>query len=198
MKKLQEVHSGHRNGRIDKRVIILALLLALPILSALSCIYLCKTVFCGQYNLSGKEVPLQTVRNVGESNFVKEGELIFLTEKNKAQIVQIDIEIADTPHELATGLMRRRSMPNAAGMLFIFDRSQLLFFWMKDTYIPLDIIFVDENMRIVNVKKNARPLSEKLIPSIRDAMYVVEVSAGFCDKYGIKIGDNLSYEEIPF
>jgi len=198
MKKLQEVHSGHRNGRTDKRVIILALLLALPILSALSYIYLCKTVFCGQDNLLGKEVSLQTVRNVGGSNFVKEGELIFLSKKNKARIVQIDIEIADTPHELATGLMHRRSIPKTAGMLFIFDRSQLLFFWMKNTYIPLDIIFADENMRIVTVKKNARPLSEKLIPSIRDAMYVVEVNAGFCDKYGIKIGDHLSYEKIPF
>jgi uncharacterized membrane protein (UPF0127 family) len=69
---------------------------------------------------------------------------------------------------------------------------------MKNTFIPLDIIFADEHMQIVTIKKNAQPLSEKLIPSIRDAMYVVEVHAGFCNRYGIKIGDHLSYEKIPF
>jgi uncharacterized protein len=193
MKKLQEVHSGHRNGRIDKRVIIPALLLALPILSALSYISLSKTVFCGENNLLGKKVSLQTVRNVGESNFVKEGELIFFTKKNRAQIVQIDIEIADTPHELTTGLMHRRSIPKTAGMLFIFDRSQLLFFWMKDTYIPLDIIFIDENMQILRIQKNVKPLSEKLIPSLRNAKYVVEVNAGFCDEQSIEVGDYIKF-----
>jgi uncharacterized membrane protein (UPF0127 family) len=196
MKKLQGVHSGQRNGRIDKGVVILALLLVLPILSAFSFIYLCKTVFCGQDNLSGKEVSLQTVRDVGESNFVKEGEVIFFSKKNKAQIVQIDIEIADTPHELDTGLMHRRSLPNTAGMLFIFDRSQLLFFWMKNTYIPLDIIFVDENMRIVRIQKNSKPLSEELIPSLTKARYVVEVNAGFCDQHSIEIGDYIKYDKI--
>jgi uncharacterized membrane protein (UPF0127 family) len=198
MKKLQEVHSGHRNGRIDKGVTILALLLALPMLTALSYIYLCKTVFCGQDNLLGKEVPLQTVRNVGESKFTKEGELIFLTKKNKAQIAQINIEIADTPHELAACLMHRRSIPNTAGMLFIFDRSQLLFFWMKDTYIPLDIIFADENMRIVGIQKNLKPLSEELIPSLMKARYVVEVNAGFCDQHSIEIGDYIKYDKILY
>src|SRR4030042_774943 len=79
---------------------------------------------------------------------------------------------------------------------FIYEKTQPLAFWMKNTYIPLDIVFVDENMQIVTIKKNAKPLSEKLILSNRDSMYVVEVNAGFCNKYDITIGDYLAYERI--
>jgi uncharacterized membrane protein (UPF0127 family) len=84
-------------------------------------------------------------------------------------------------------------MPDTAGMLFIYKQSQKLFFWMKNTYIPLDIIFVNENMQIVTLWKNTKPLSEKTIPSYQFSKYVVEVNAGFCDKYDIKLGDYITY-----
>jgi uncharacterized membrane protein (UPF0127 family) len=139
-----------------------------------------------------------SLRPVEEPTFIKQGELKFLRKGTKQKIAQIDIEIADDPKEITTGLMFRHFMPDRAGMLFIYEKNQPVVFWMKNTFIPLDIIFVDEHMQIVTIKKNAQPLSEKLIPSIHDAMYVVEVHAGFCNRYGIKIGDYLSYEKIPF
>jgi len=195
MKKSQKAYSGHTAGRIKKRVIILTFLSGLSILLVLSYIYLSQHVFCKQNNPLGTEVSVQTVERVSEPTFIKEGELIFLSKKTKAKIIQIDIEIADTPHELATGLMYRHSMLDTAGMLFIYEWSQPLFFWMKNTYIPLDIIFVDESMQIVEIQKNTKPLSEELIPSLRNARYVVEVNAGFCNKHCIEIGDYITYDK---
>ena len=128
-----------------------------------------------------------------EPEFVIEGNLTFHNKENRKIIIQIDIEVADTPYEILTGLMYRHSMPDTAGMLFIYKQSQQLFFWMKNTYIPLDIIFVNENMQIVTLWKNTKPLSEKTIPSNQFSKYVVEVNAGFCDKYDIKLGDYITY-----
>ena len=65
---------------------------------------------------------------------------------------------------------------------------------MKNTYIPLDIIFANGNMQILTIHKNTKPLSEKLIPSYGDSLYVVEVNAKFCDKYGIRVGDYFRFE----
>jgi hypothetical protein len=65
---------------------------------------------------------------------------------------------------------------------------------MRNTYIPIDIIYVNENMQIVTMQKNTMPLSDKPIPSYKNSMYVVEVNAGFCDKYGINIGDYINFD----
>jgi hypothetical protein len=129
-----------------------------------------------------------------EPQFKKEGELIFLRKGTQEKIVRIDIEIAGNPYKRATGLMFRSSLPDNAGMLFIYEKTQPLFFWMKNTYIPLDIIFANGKMQIVTIHKNTKPLSEKLILSYADSLYVVEVNAGFCDKYGIRVGDYFRFE----
>ena len=121
-----------------KKLGSLYLFLALAILLSVT---LCMNVLCGEKVVSKKDIfsnPAKAANN--EPKFIKEGQLIFLSGKTKEIIIQIDIEIADTPHEIATGLMYRRSMPNTAGMLFIYKQSQQLFFWMKNTYIPLDIM----------------------------------------------------------
>jgi uncharacterized membrane protein (UPF0127 family) len=125
--------------------------------------------------------------------FTKQGELSFLRQGTGEKIAQIDIEIADTPAKRTLGLMYRRSLPQDAGMLFIFESSGPLSFWMKNTYIPLDMIFADEGKTIVSIAKNTVPLSEALIPSGKNAMYVVEVNAGFCDKHGIRTSDLISF-----
>jgi len=128
-----------------------------------------------------------------DTKFIREGILTFHDKSTKKIITQIDIEIADNPDKIETGLMYRRSLPDKAGVLFIYKQPQPLSFWMKNTYIPLDIIFVDENTQIVTIHKNTKPLSEDSIPSYRDSMYVIEVNAGFCDKYGIQIGDYIKF-----
>lgn len=125
--------------------------------------------------------------------FIKEGELIFLEKKSRKKIIKIDIEIADNDYERTRGLMYRRSLPENAGMLFIFEQSGPLSFWMRNTYIPLDIIFADENRQIVTIQKNKKPLSYAQIPSKRNSKYVVEVNAGFCDQQGIVMGDFITF-----
>jgi uncharacterized protein len=132
-----------------------------------------------------------------EAQFTKDGELTFVSKKNNKKIITIDIEIPDTREEKRTGLMYRHVMAPTEGMVFVNDMSAYLFFWMKNTYIPLDMIFVDGKMQIVRIEKNTIPLSERLIAVPKDAQYTVEVNAGFCDRYTIKIGDSIHMSKIP-
>jgi len=123
-------------------------------------------------------------------SFVKEGELSFTNPKGDF-IAQIDIEIADNDERRTTGLMFRDKMDESKGMLFIFSTEEPQSFWMKNTIIPLDIIYVNSKMEIVKIQKNAEPFSEKSLPSIKPAQYVVEVNAGFCEKFSVKEGDKI-------
>jgi uncharacterized protein len=137
-----------------------------------------------------------SVTSFNEPQFTKEGELTFFSKNNK-KITTIDIEIPETREEKGRGLMYRRVMADKQGMVFVNDMSQYHFFWMKNTYIPLDMIFVDRTMQIVKIEKNTIPLSEKLIAVPKDAQYTIEVNAGFCDRYSIKIGDSIQMVKIP-
>jgi len=125
--------------------------------------------------------------------FTREGELSFFRKATAEEIVRIDIEIADTPAERTLGLSGRSFLPPNAGMLFIFDSPRPLAFWMKDTFISLDMVFVDDVKEIVSIARNTVPLSEAVIPSQGDAMYVVEVNAGFCDMHDIRAGDTIDF-----
>ncbi|WP_298741099.1 DUF192 domain-containing protein [uncultured Chitinophaga sp.] len=128
--------------------------------------------------------------------FTKEGELYFISKASNDTIRKIDIELAETDDERAKGLMDRRSMSDDQGMLFIFPTAEEQSFWMKNTYISLDIIYVGENKEIVSVRKYATPLSEESLPSFKKAMYVVEVNAGFCDKYHVAYGDKIAFTKL--
>ncbi len=108
----------------------------------------------------------------------------------------IDVEIARSAYEHSKGLMDRTSMPHNQGMLFIFDDMSPRSFWMRNTRISLDIIFVDDQYKVVSIQKNAVPMSEESLPSEGPAKYVVEVNAGFSDLYNIRPGDSLSFR-IP-
>jgi uncharacterized membrane protein (UPF0127 family) len=99
------------------------------------------------------------------------------------------VEIAETDAQKAHGLMGRESLPENAGMWFVFDEPVQEQFWMKDTLIPLDMIFVGDDMKIVSIVKNAKPLSEELISSTAPYKFVLEVNGGLADKYGFKVGD---------
>ncbi len=127
-------------------------------------------------------------------SFKKEGELIFVTGSSEQK--KINIEIADIKHKRNIGLMNRKYLEKNNGMLFIYDTSYKRFFWMKNTYIPLDIIYVDNKFHVVSIQENTEPLLEKKYPSYKKAMYVVEVNAGFCNMHNIKVGDSISYKRI--
>lgn len=132
----------------------------------------------------------------GQNNvpkFKKEGTLSFFKQSTNEEI-KIDIEITDNRFEQVRGLMFRSNLPEKGGMLFIMDREELQSFWMKNTYISLDIIYVNSRFEIVKIQKYTQPQSEESVPSIKKAKYVVEVNAGFCDRFGIKEGDRISFK----
>ncbi|MEA1972848.1 MAG: DUF192 domain-containing protein [Candidatus Cloacimonadota bacterium] len=123
--------------------------------------------------------------------FEKDGELVFVDVSDTLSI--IDIEIVQNQDEITQGLMYRKSMRENSGMLFIFPDNQQRFFWMKNTYISLDIIYVDNDYKIVSITENTVPFSEDKIPSFKKAKYVVEVNAGFCKKNRITVGNKIDY-----
>lgn len=131
-----------------------------------------------------------------EPKFVKEGELLFLNSEDSSQISKINIEISETFDERMQGLMHRSFMKENNGMLFIFDIQKMQAFWMKNTIISLDIIYVSKDFEIVSIAKNAVPYSTKSLPSTGPALYVVETVAGYCDKYDITAGDRISYTRL--
>jgi len=95
-----------------------------------------------------------------------------------------------SPTEQAKGLMYRKEPlgPNAAG-LFIYDKPEMRSFWMKNTYIPLDIVFLDENGEIVGIHLNAKPESEESIESPAPAQYVIELDAAEASALALRVGD---------
>ncbi|HWQ82500.1 MAG TPA: DUF192 domain-containing protein [Ignavibacteria bacterium] len=133
-------------------------------------------------------------KEVTEPQFKKQGELEFISGKDKKTLKKIDIEIADNDAKREQGLMYRKTMDESNGMLFVFAVSELHSFWMKNTVISLDIIFVNESKEIVKIHRNTTPFSEKSLPSEKKSMYVVETVAGFCDKYGVKDGDKIDFK----
>ncbi len=136
----------------------------------------------------------QQRESIPEPPFTKEGELTFVDGKTGKPIRKIDIEKAETDQERQQGLMYRRSMTDSQGMLFIMEKSAPQSFWMRNTYMPLDIIFVDENNVILNIHQNARPRSDTPLPSQGNAKYVVEVIGGFTQAYGVKPGDKIEWK----
>jgi uncharacterized protein len=125
---------------------------------------------------------------VAEPSFKKEGELIFLKNQQK-----LTIEIADNQAETTQGLMYRRSMPDSCGMIFVMPNYEPQKFWMKNTYIPLDIIFLDESKKIVTIQANTTPFSEAGVESYEKAKFVLEVNAGYCKRKGIEKGDMVKW-----
>jgi uncharacterized protein len=103
------------------------------------------------------------------------------------------VEVMRTPAELEHGLMDRREMARDRGMLFDFQKAQPVYFWMKNTYLPLDMIFVGPDGRVVNIKHDAKPMDETLIPSGKPTLGVIEVNAGVADAIGLKVGDTVKH-----
>lgn len=125
-------------------------------------------------------------------SFTKEGELILFDSTGNEKI-KIEIEIADNDYERQLGLMNRKEMKENQGMLFIFPYETLQSFWMRNTLIPLDIVFINSKKEIVTIHKNTHTLSDQSYPSSAPAEYVLEVIAGFTDKFNIQLGDKINW-----
>lgn len=126
--------------------------------------------------------------------FNKEGELWFMSPDAKDTLAVIGVEVADDDAKRIRGLMYRKSMPADGGMLFVHDYEEEQSFWMKNTYFPLDMIFINKAKMIVNVCANAKPLDESSYSSIGPALYVIEVNGGFCNIHNIGKGDLIDFK----
>ncbi len=122
----------------------------------------------------------------GHLNIVRDGEIL----------AELEIEIAETDSSRARGLMQRNQLPQTRGMLFIFDTEEDRAFWMANTPLSLDLLFIDADSTIMHMAKYMRPLSAQDVPSNGPARYVLEVIAGFSDTIGIIEGDRISWTRL--
>jgi uncharacterized membrane protein (UPF0127 family) len=104
-----------------------------------------------------------------------------------------NVEVATTDSERALGLMFRRNLPESAGMLFIYEPPQRVGMWMRNTFIPLDMVFISADGRVHRIQPNTEPFSTDLIPSGGAVGGVLELNAGQADKIGLKRGDRVVY-----
>lgn len=149
-------------------------------------------VSCGDKETSGPTGEITAV----EIEFTKNGELEFLNE-NGETFQKIDIEIADTPNKRARGLMDRSQMAENHGMLFIFEDHEVRphTFYMKNTRIPLDIMYFDKDSVLINIARNAQPGADSemspggtVAAAAGDSKFVVEINGGLAESWGIEEG----------
>lgn len=110
--------------------------------------------------------------------------------------VRFTIEIADDADERAQGLMHRESMSSGKGMLFIYDQQRPVSFWMENTLIPLDMLFIDETGTVVSVHENAKPLDRTPIPSGQPVLMVLEINGGLARRLGLGEGAELHHPRL--
>jgi len=170
----------YRNRTTPARLIVLALV---------------STTFLGLSGCTSEDTENSAVQT--DIAFTPEGVLDFVR-PDSSIISRIIIELAETQEEQAQGLMYRRSLPDRGGMLFVDAEESMRSFWMKNTPLALDIIFVDANGKIVNIVKRTTPYSEDFIESTGPAQFVVEVRAGFTDRYGITEDDRITWRRQTF
>lgn len=119
-------------------------------------------------------------------------EALTITTASGAHRFAVEVMRTDAQREL--GLMYRRSLAPDHGMLFAFDTVQPVMMWMKNTYIPLDMIFMDKTGHVASIIANARPLSEQILSSGVPVYAVLEVNGGTAAKIGLKVGDSVENE----
>jgi len=112
---------------------------------------------------------------------------------SKTGVHSFTVEVADTEAEREKGLMFRKELPEGHGMLFDFHSDQEVSFWMKNTFIPLDMIFIRGDGRILRIAANTQPMSTRIIPSGGPVRAVLEVAGGTAEKLGIEPGDMVAH-----
>jgi uncharacterized membrane protein (UPF0127 family) len=144
-------------------------------------------VACGQEEADGP-----VASNDGR---VRETLIVFPSDGD-AERLEFQVEIALTSEQQTQGLMFRESMGEFEGMLFVFPNEELHNFWMKNTLLPLDIIFIRSDGTIATIAERTTPLSEALVPSRVPVRSVLELNGGTAEKIGLRIGDRVSHTLI--
>lgn len=122
---------------------------------------------------------------------------VIILEKEGKEGCRFSVELAVSPADQARGLMFRKTMDDQAGMFFIFDREEIRHFWMRNTLVPLDMIFIDNKFLVVDLHRGAKPLDETVVSSRKPARYVLEVNAGRADRCRIKAGSKVKLVKYP-
>ncbi|MEP5253508.1 MAG: DUF192 domain-containing protein [Winogradskyella arenosi] len=143
---------------------------------------------------SCKEDQQRTKTDTVVVSFKKEGTLHIKKAETAEVIKTLAIEVADDDYSIQTGLMYRTSLETNQGMLFIFPDEQMRNFYMKNTKIPLDIIYINKAKRIVSIQKQAQPMDLTSLPSEAPATYVLEINGGLSDSWGLQIGDRIDFD----
>lgn len=128
---------------------------------------------------------------IGEESMKLEFRTSELKIKTADREVQFTVELAEKPSQWRNGLMYRKQLDPDSGMLFVYRKPRKATMWMKNTYLPLDMIFISENGIVVNIEHNTTPLSLDHIPSKGVVLAVLEVLAGTSEKFGIREGDRV-------
>lgn len=128
--------------------------------------------------------------------FIKEGTLKILKSSTDSLAASFHIEIAESAYETETGLMYRKGMMENQGMLFIFPDVRQRYFHMKNTEFPLDIIFIDEHLKIASFQENSKPFNEDTLPSQVPVKYVFEINAGLAEKLLLEVGDKVEFNRL--
>jgi len=154
-------------------------------------------IFTGVLFISGscKEEAKKSVSTTPVT-FTKEGTLSVYRAESDSLLAELNIEIAESDYETQTGLMYRESMEQDQGMLFIFPEEAYHSFYMKNTRFPLDIIYIDKDLMVTSIVKNAQPMNEEGLPSEVPVMYVLEVNALLADQWKLSKGDSISFIRI--
>ncbi|HET8886832.1 MAG TPA: DUF192 domain-containing protein [Salinimicrobium sp.] len=143
---------------------------------------------------SCKETNKKTRIDTEEISFTKEGE-VYMLKATGDTITRLDVEVADNNYERQTGLMYRSSLGTNQGMIFIFEKEEPRGFYMKNTNIPLDLVFLDSEKKVVNIAKDAVPQSMETIRSTAPAKYVLEVNAGLSETWNLEAGDKIIFNK---
>ena len=133
-----------------------------------------------------KESPPRAAPNPAEAQALPESPLVI---SSGAQAHRLTVELADDDAERSTGLMHRGQMNDDHGMLFDFQTPRRVAFWMRNTFIPLDMIFIKSDGEIVSIFENVPPLNDNTVGPERPVRAVLELNAGISKKLGLKVGD---------
>lgn len=155
----------------------------------------CATLFLGSLALFSCKKEKEIVVKQVKIEFKHEANLQ-ITDSSGVVKKVLKIELADNTFEQQTGLMYRKHLDQNKGMLFIFEDTIMRSFYMKNTYISLDLIYIDAEHNIVSIVKSAEPLNEKSLPSEAPAKYVLEINGGLSDTWGLIPGDKISYSKL--
>ena len=147
----------------------------------------------GALSCKNTERTESTISNIA---FTKEGTAQLFKQNSDSILSTFDLEFARTEYETQTGLMYRNSMANHQAMLFIFEAEAPRSFYMKNTRIPLDIIYLSSDLKIVSFHQNAEPFNEASLPSNEPAKYVLEINGGLMEQLGIGLNDRLEFQTM--